>query len=69
LRRSVLSEGQEVIVRPRAAPASMTVQGPWQITDTGFRASKNALTSATAFGSIRKESGFITPPGKCSASN
>ena len=34
LRRSVLSDGQEAILRPRAAPASITLQGPWQIAAT-----------------------------------
>jgi hypothetical protein len=31
-----LSEGHEVKRRPRAAPVSITVQGPWQIAATGF---------------------------------
>jgi hypothetical protein len=35
--------------RPRAAPVSMTVQGPWQIAATGLPASKNAFANASAF--------------------
>ncbi len=66
--RSVLSDGQEVICRPRAAPASRMDQGPWQIDATGLPASKKALTNATAFGAILSESGFMTPPGKSRAS-
>src|SRR6478672_12676785 len=31
LRISVLSEGHEAILRPRATPASMMVHGPWQM--------------------------------------
>jgi hypothetical protein len=31
-----LSDGHEVMRRPRAAPVSMTVQGPWQIEATGL---------------------------------
>jgi hypothetical protein len=54
--------------RPRAAPASITVQGPWHIAATGLPAAKNAVTKATAFGSMRSESGLITPPGSSSAS-
>src|SRR5581483_11852014 len=68
LRRSVLSDGHEAIRLPRPEPASMTVQGPWQITATGLLASKNAFTNSTAFGSIRSLSGFMTPPGSKSAS-
>ena len=34
--RSGLSEGHEVMRRPRAAPVSITVQGPWQIAATGL---------------------------------
>src|SRR5438552_17362970 len=33
--RSVFNEGHEVTVRPRTAPASISVQGPWQIAATG----------------------------------
>src|ERR1700760_2135088 len=50
LRRSVLSEGHEVRRRPRAAPVSMIVQGPWQIEATGLPASRKALAKATALG-------------------
>jgi hypothetical protein len=46
----------------------MTVQGPSQIAATGLPASKNDFTNATAFGCMRKESGFMTPPGSRSAS-
>src|SRR5687767_10381867 len=59
---------QEVTRRPRATPASITVQGPWQIAATGLPASKKALTKATASGMMRSVSGLITPPGRCSAS-
>ena len=68
LRRSVLSDGQDAIRLPRAAPASMMVQGPWQIAATGLPASKNAFTKSTAAGCIRSLSGFMTPPGSSSAS-
>src|ERR1051326_1528490 len=68
LRISVLSEGHEAIFRPRAAPASITDHGPWQIAATGLPVSKNALTKATALGSMRSLSGLITPPGRSSAS-
>ena len=36
LRRSVCSEGQEVIRRPFTPPASISVQGPWQIAAIGL---------------------------------
>jgi hypothetical protein len=45
------------------------VHGPWQIAATGLPASKKAFANATAFGSIRSASGFMTPPGRRSASN
>ena len=67
-RRSVRSDGQDVICRPLASPASMIVHGPWQIDATGLPASKNARTNATAGVSIRSRSGLITPPGKSRAS-
>ena len=54
--RSVLSEGHDVMRRPRAAPASITVQGPWQIDATGLPASKNTLAKATAFTSTGSSS-------------
>jgi hypothetical protein len=47
----------------------MTIQGPWQMEATGFPSSKNALVNVTAAGSMRRVSGFITPPGSRSASN
>src|SRR4030081_638963 len=62
--RSVLSEGHDVMRRPRAAPVSMTVHGPWQIAATGLPASKKAFAKATAFGSMRSLSGLMTPPGQ-----
>src|SRR5215470_202858 len=68
LRRSVLSDGHAAMRRPRATPASMTIHGPWQIAATGLSASKKAFTNSTAFGCMRSESGFITPPGSRSAS-
>ena len=51
--RSVRTDGHEVMRRPRTTPASMRVHGPWQITATGLRASKNGFTKASAFRSIR----------------
>lgn len=62
--RSVRRLGQEVMVRPRTTSASTSVHGPWQITPTGLPASKNALTNRTASGSVRRKSGFATPPGR-----
>jgi hypothetical protein len=59
-----MSDGHEAIRRPRAAPVSMMVHGPWQIAATGVPASKKALANATAFGSVRSASGFMTPPGQ-----
>ena len=46
--RSVCSDGQDASRRPRAAPASMRVHGPWQIVATGLPASKNAFANVTA---------------------
>ena len=66
--RSVLSEGHEAISRPSAHPASISVQGAWQIAATGLPASKNAFAKPTARSSSRRWSGFITPPGSTSAS-
>src|SRR6202795_1712643 len=45
-RISVLREGQEVTVRPCTAPASTSIQGPWQIAATGLRAQKSVSRSA-----------------------
>jgi len=67
--RSVFKDGQEAIRFPFAAPASITVHGAWQIAATGLSESKKALANATAFGSVRSLSGFITPPGSSNASN
>src|SRR5262245_26948226 len=67
-RRSVFNDGQAPMRRPLAAPASMTIQGPWQIAATGLPASKKAFTNSTAFGCMRSASGFITPPGSRRAS-
>src|ERR1051325_5302117 len=50
--RSVLSDGHEVIVRPRIPLASIRVQGPWQMAAIGFPASTKCLTNATACGSM-----------------
>jgi hypothetical protein len=63
-----LSEGHDAIRRPRAAPASITVHGPWQITATGLPASKKSLMKSTASSCMRSRSGFMTPPGSSSAS-
>src|ERR1700760_4169263 len=52
LRRSVLSEGHEVRRRPRTAPVSMIVQGPWQIEATGFPAAREALAKGAALGKV-----------------
>ena len=68
LRRSVLSDGHEVSVRPPTTPASISVQGPWQIAATGLPCSKKARVKATASSSPRRTSGFATPPGSTSAS-
>src|SRR5581483_639999 len=54
---------------PPAAPTSMTVHGPWQITATGLPESKKLFANATALGCMRRRSGFITPPGSRRASN
>jgi len=67
-RRSVFSDGHDVVRRPCAAPVSTTIQGPWQIEATGLPVSKNAFANATAFGWILSASGLMTPPGRCSAS-
>src|SRR5215218_6614271 len=45
---SVRSVGHDVSLRPRTTSASTSVQGRWQITATGFFASKNDFTNATA---------------------
>lgn len=34
---SVFKDGQDVILRPLAAPASINSQGPWQMAATGLR--------------------------------
>src|SRR5215470_13775275 len=67
-RRSVFNDGHAAMRRPLAAPASMTIQGPWQTAATGLSASKKAFTNSTAFGCMRSASGFITPPGRRRAS-
>jgi len=61
-------DGQEVTRRPLTVPASIRVQGPWQIAATGFPEAKNALTNRTAASFMRSLSGFMTPPGRRSAS-
>src|SRR3954454_6155878 len=68
LRMSVWSDGHDVILRPRSTSASTSVHGPWQITPTGLDCSKNARAKPTAFSSMRRKSGFATPPGSTSAS-
>src|SRR6185312_5360902 len=67
LRRSVCSDGQDVIRRPLTTSASTSTQGAWQIAATGLPASKNDLTNATASASARTKSPLITPPGSTSA--
>src|SRR5207237_7249825 len=52
-RRSVLSDGQDAMPRPRTTSASTRVHGPWQITATGSCSLTNALTNATADGFMR----------------
>ena len=64
LRMSVCSDGHEVIVRPCSTSASTSVHGPWQITPTGLAASKKPRTKPTASSSMRRKSGFATPPGQ-----
>jgi len=63
LRRSVCSDGHDVRVRPLTTSASISVQGAWQIAATGLACSKNERTKATASSSVRRKSGFATPPG------
>src|SRR5258706_12264373 len=58
--RSVLSEGHEAIRRPRAAPASITGQGPWQITATGPPPPKNPLPHRPARAPPPRGPGFHT---------
>jgi hypothetical protein len=66
--RSVFKDGQEVMVLPFTAPASISVHGPWQIAAIGFLACTNARMKAMAFGSSRRASGLMTPPGSTSPS-
>lgn len=66
--RSVLGEGQDVILRPFTAPALIRVQGARQIAATGLPLLTICLTNSTARGIIRRRSGFITPPGNINAS-
>src|SRR3954470_8107590 len=68
LRMSVCSDGHEVIVRPCSTSASTSVHGPWQMTPTGLAASKKPRAKATASSSMRRKSGFATPPGSTRAS-
>ena len=65
---SVRRLGHDVIVRSRTTSASTSVHGPWQITPTGLPDSKNDRTKATARSSMRRKSGFATPPGSTSPS-
>ena len=67
LRRSVCSDGHDVIRRPLTTSASTSTQGAWQIAATGLPASKNAFTNATASASARTKSPLMTPPGRTSA--
>ena len=67
LRRSVCSDGHDVIRRPRTTSASISTQGAWQMAATGLPASKNAFTNATASASARTKSPLMTPPGRTSA--
>src|SRR5215208_6146127 len=68
LRRSVWRDGHEVSVRPLTTSASISVHGAWQIAATGLACSKKPRTNATASSSIRRKSGFATPPGSTSPS-
>ena len=47
---------------------SIKTHGPWQITATGFPASKKLRANRVAAGVERSSSGFISPPGIMSAS-
>src|SRR5688500_3492505 len=66
--RSFRIEGYDVMRRPSATPASISVHGPWQIAATGFPSSKNARTNSSTRSSRRSLSGFMTPPGSTRAS-
>jgi hypothetical protein len=68
LAMSVFKEGQEVSVRPLTAPASISIQGPWQIAATGFPESTKFLTNCTTSLWVRSSSGFATPPGSTRSS-
>ncbi len=67
LRRSVCRLGQDVTWRSRTTSASMRVHGAWQIAATGLPDWTNWRTNATASSSVRRLSGFATPPGSTSA--
>ena len=66
--RSVWMDSNEVNVRRWTTPASISVQGAWQMAATGLPLSKNDFTNRSAFSSRRSVSAFITPPGSRSAS-
>src|SRR3954469_10922064 len=63
LRMSVLIDGYEVTVRPLTASASTSTHGPWQIAAIGLPALTKACTNLMASSSVRRLSGFATPPG------
>ena len=67
LRRSVCSDGHDVMRRPLTTSASTSTHGAWQMAATGLPASKNAFTKATASASARTKSPLMTPPGRTSA--
>src|SRR5258707_10235845 len=56
-RRSVFSDGHDVVRRPRGAGFNHH-PGAWQIEATGLPVSKNAFTNSTAFGWILSASGI-----------
>lgn len=65
--RSARSAGHEVILRPLTSAALISAHGPWQIGAIGYVAVPNALTNVIVFGSSRRLSGLIMPPGSTSA--
>src|SRR6201996_9859247 len=65
--RSVWIDGHEVTVFPFTTPASINIQGPWQMAATGLPDATKLRTKSTAGFSIRSLSGFIWPPGRISA--
>jgi len=58
--RSVFSDGHDVIFFPFTPPASIRVQGPWQITAIGFFSCTKWRTKSIAFRTRRSASGLMT---------